>query len=669
MSRSSLSDFEVLLKLGSGSFGTVYKVRRLADNKPYVIKNVRIIDLSRREQAEAINEVQILAQLDSVYVVKYYDSFIEKDCLFIVMEFCNRGDLQNLLKKAKERKVTCLKESVIWNIVLQVILGLHYIHKKKILHRDLKTANVFLTKDHNNVNYLVKIGDLGVAKLLDTSTALASTIVGTPYYLSPELCADKPYRDKSDCWALGVMLYECCTLEHPFEARNQCALIMKIIQSPVKPPPSTSVSAEMINLVLWLLQKDPNNRPSIKDLLNEATIRQKLKENNFELPQELKESGQFETTYLNVSGDLNTTLKFNEAGEIVNFTSPETINGTTSRDRDRVEAETPVVAYEKERRPPPMISQGGRKASSGEIVISNNNNINTANNNILVTKSAPSVRGDRVRGGAAKRVQSDKALTRYQVRSSANAGSGQQSAAGVANDSGSEYEGDWVADEKPSTGAGENKAVGGGGAAKGIADRAAKDADEETYEQEGFEVYEEKELDHDVDSKKGSVETYDRDRPTKYEYDGSSPADYDELVGTEHDHHHQVVDAKIEADALEAAGGIEMTSATSVDFQSLLEGIQEAKQQAISTLGEHVFMKVYELCAKSMIQGDGAEKSTSFLEELEKTLNENTACTDMGNACEAVFKVKVLLALESKYDSIIVSNTLNSSANSSGGKK
>ena len=121
----------------------VYKVRRLADNKPYVIKNVRIIDLSRREQAEAINEVQILAQLDSAYVVKYYDSFIEKDCLFIgmhileltllhnnrkahyiiVMEFCNRGDLQNLLKKAKERKVTCLKESVIWNIVLQVILG------------------------------------------------------------------------------------------------------------------------------------------------------------------------------------------------------------------------------------------------------------------------------------------------------------------------------------------------------------------------------------------------------------------------------------------------------------------------------------------------------------------------------------------------------------------
>ena len=88
--------------------------------------------------------------------------------------------------------------------------GLHYLHGKKILHRDLKAANVFLMKDQDRDrnSFLVKIGDLGVAKLLDTSTAFAQTIVGTPYYLNPELCADQPYRDKSDCWALGVLLYE-----------------------------------------------------------------------------------------------------------------------------------------------------------------------------------------------------------------------------------------------------------------------------------------------------------------------------------------------------------------------------------------------------------------------------------------------------------------------------
>lgn len=226
MSRSKLGDFEILSRLGSGSFGIVYKARRILDDQIYVIKNVRIAELSYKEQTEAINEVQILAQLKSPYVVRYFDSFIEKDSLHIVMEFCNRGDLQNLLKKAKEKDVSGLKENVIWNISLQIILGLFYLHKKHILHRDLKTANVFLMKDSSNPNYLVKIGDLGVAKLMDTSTALANTIVGTPYvffriiisliislslsryYLSPELCRDMPYRDKSDCWALGVLLYE-----------------------------------------------------------------------------------------------------------------------------------------------------------------------------------------------------------------------------------------------------------------------------------------------------------------------------------------------------------------------------------------------------------------------------------------------------------------------------
>lgn len=96
------------------------------------------------------------------------------------MEFCNRGDLQNLIKKAAEKNVAGLKENVVWNMCLQVILGLHYLHKKRILHRDLKTANVFLMKSEGCPHYLVKIGDLGVAKLMDTSTALANTIVGTP---------------------------------------------------------------------------------------------------------------------------------------------------------------------------------------------------------------------------------------------------------------------------------------------------------------------------------------------------------------------------------------------------------------------------------------------------------------------------------------------------------
>jgi len=112
----------------------------------------------------------------------------------------------------------------------------------------MKTANVFLCRPQKNAkknkHYVVKIGDLGVAKLLGTSTAFANTVVGTPYYLSPELCEDKPYNDRSDVWALGVLLYECLTLRHPFEARNQCALILKIIKGQFPPVPVPEAQEE-----------------------------------------------------------------------------------------------------------------------------------------------------------------------------------------------------------------------------------------------------------------------------------------------------------------------------------------------------------------------------------------------------------------------------------------
>ena len=105
-----------------------------------------------------------------------------------------------------------------------IYIGLHYLHGKKVLHRDLKTANIFLMKDRNrkSPSFKVKIGDLGVAKLLETSTAFAQTVVGTPYYLSPELCSDQPYGDKSDCWALGILLYEVI-----YKHSSNCIFCMK----------------------------------------------------------------------------------------------------------------------------------------------------------------------------------------------------------------------------------------------------------------------------------------------------------------------------------------------------------------------------------------------------------------------------------------------------------
>ena len=121
MSRSSLSDFAVLGRLGSGSYGTVFKVRRKADGGVYVAKVIRIAELPYKEQMDAIKEVQLLAEMDSPYIVRYFDSFIDKDSLHIVMEHCERGDLSRHLRKAGERGAKGLPEERVWSFLLQVI--------------------------------------------------------------------------------------------------------------------------------------------------------------------------------------------------------------------------------------------------------------------------------------------------------------------------------------------------------------------------------------------------------------------------------------------------------------------------------------------------------------------------------------------------------------------
>eukprot|EP00736_Rhodelphis_marinus_P002543 Rmarinus@m.19417 len=268
-SNSQLCDFVVISRLGHGSYGTVYKVRRKADNRPYVLKQINISCLSRKEQEEAINEVRVLSQLDNEYVVKYFDSFVDKSSLNIVMELAERGDLHHLLKSLKGKS---LPENRIWRYFIQMTAGLHYIHSKNILHRDMKSLNVFLDGKDN-----VKIGDLGVARVLSTDTNFARTLVGTPYYLSPELCENRPYNAKSDVWALGCILYELCTLRHPFDAQNQGALVLKIVRGSYAPIP-TSYSTDLASMVRKCLARDPSSRMDTSQILSLPVVSKKAAE-------------------------------------------------------------------------------------------------------------------------------------------------------------------------------------------------------------------------------------------------------------------------------------------------------------------------------------------------------------------------------------------------------
>ena len=177
---------------------------------------MKVIDtakMSSNQKRESAFEATIMSKVNCQYVVRYLDSFIRKDSICIIMEHCENGDLGKYLKKQMNRP---LDETKIWKFFIEMCLGLRYLHSNKILHRDIKTINMFLAKDDQ-----IKVGDLGVAKLLNQTQNMAHTIVGTPYYLSPELCEEKPYNHKSDIWSLGCVLYELCTFKHPFEAKNQ----------------------------------------------------------------------------------------------------------------------------------------------------------------------------------------------------------------------------------------------------------------------------------------------------------------------------------------------------------------------------------------------------------------------------------------------------------------
>ena len=155
-----------------------------------------------------------------------------------------------------------------------MIIGLNSIHKKKILHRDIKSQNIFLTK-----NLDIKIGDLGVSKKL-IQTNFAKTFIGTPYYLSPEICMEKPYNDKSDIWAIGCILYELCTFNYPFNAKSQGALLLKILNNEPEKIDNNYYSKDLQNMINLLLNKNYELRPSCADILKMKIILDKAKKYN-----------------------------------------------------------------------------------------------------------------------------------------------------------------------------------------------------------------------------------------------------------------------------------------------------------------------------------------------------------------------------------------------------
>ncbi|XP_050794374.1 serine/threonine-protein kinase Nek11 isoform X2 [Gopherus flavomarginatus] len=258
-------------KLGRGSFGTVYLVsdkKAKQGEELKVLKEISVGDLKPNETVEANLEAQLLSKLDHPAIVKFYASFVEQESFCIITEYCEGRDLDCKIQEYKEAgKIFTESQIIEWFI--QLLLGVNYMHERRILHRDLKAKNIFLK------NNLLKIGDFGVSRLLMGSCDLATTFTGTPYYMSPEALKHQGYDTKSDIWSLGCILYEMCYLDHAFTGHNFLSIVLKIVEGNTPCLPDRYPSK--LNAVLHsMLNKNPSLRPSAAEILKIPYIDEQL---------------------------------------------------------------------------------------------------------------------------------------------------------------------------------------------------------------------------------------------------------------------------------------------------------------------------------------------------------------------------------------------------------
>ena len=272
--KTSLKDFETIKILGKGSFSSVYLVKRKKDSKIYALKSVFLEKLSKKQQENSVNEVRILASIHNQNVISYKEAFWDdsSNTLNIIMEYADDGDLLTKIKQMKQEKVY-FEEEKIWDYAIQIIQGLKSLHDKNIIHRDLKSENIFLFKK----NSLCKIGDMNVSKVLKEK--LLRTQTGTPYYASPEVWMNKPYSFKSDLWSIGCVIYEMCELRTPFNGKDMDELFVNICLNKTKRI-SEKYSEELWLMIKKLLEVNVEKRYDCNQFLQSDIVKNKIRELN-----------------------------------------------------------------------------------------------------------------------------------------------------------------------------------------------------------------------------------------------------------------------------------------------------------------------------------------------------------------------------------------------------
>lgn len=263
-------------RIGSGSYGSVYLVTCKKTRQVFAMKKICVYNVKQKEKEYIISEILIQKAHKCQYIIKLIDAFYYQGHIYIISEFANNGDLDNLIKKhIKDRKYISDKTIAKWT--LQLASALKYLHRNNIIHRDIKTSNIFLDS-----NWDIKLGDLGISKIMGNDFNLANTYIGTPYYMAPELYEGKKYNTKCDIWSFGCIIYELITLRKPFEGRNLIELANKIKYSKINSRYLRNYKREYLFILDKMLISDYRKRCDI-NLIYTNSFLEKLADNDYKI--------------------------------------------------------------------------------------------------------------------------------------------------------------------------------------------------------------------------------------------------------------------------------------------------------------------------------------------------------------------------------------------------
>ena len=256
--------FELTEKLGEGSYGTVYKGIHKESSQAVAVKMVPV----EGDFEDLAKEIRILRKCESNYITRYYGSYELDDSLWIVMEYCGGGAVDDLMEITENT----LSEGVIQHIVAASLLGLAYLHANKNIHRDIKAGNILLTEQG-----MVKLADFGVSAQLASTMSKQNTVIGTPYWMAPEIIQEKGTRPNADIWSLGITMLEMAEGEPPLSNVHPMRAIFMIPNKPpatFKPVPEgeEDFSDECKDFLSKCLVKDPKARSTAADLLTHPFV-------------------------------------------------------------------------------------------------------------------------------------------------------------------------------------------------------------------------------------------------------------------------------------------------------------------------------------------------------------------------------------------------------------